>query len=155
MRKEGLGRSDETKQPNHTDASFTLGSLSPGTTARDHSSRREPEAIPWTRFSERISYSTCNEDSKSELEALRLGPGKRVFCITAGGGRVLNLLYDRPREIVAVDVNPTQNHLLELKAAAMRTLGYQPYLAFLGVRPAHPLLRTEFSGMSAHAAAKE
>ncbi len=100
----------------------------------------EPDAIPWKKFSERISYSSCNEDSKSELEALRLGPGKRVFCITAGGGRVLNLLHDRPQEIIAVDVNPTQNYLLELKVAAMRALSYQPYLAFLGVRQARDRL---------------
>ncbi len=94
----------------------------------------EPTAIPWKKFSGRISYSACNEDSYSELKALRLDPGKRVLCITAGGGRVLNLLHDRPREIVAVDVNPTQNHLLELKIAAMRALDYEPYLGFLGVR---------------------
>ena len=64
-----------------------------------------------------------------------------MFCITAGGGRVLNLIYDRPQEIVAVDVNPTQNHLLELKIAAMRALAYEPYLAFMGVRPARDRLK--------------
>ena len=118
-----------------------LGSLPADSPTREDSIAREPDAIPWKKFSERISYSSCNEDSKSELEALRLGPGKRVFCITAGGGRVLNLLYDRPQEIVAVDVNPTQNYLLELKIAAMRALGYQPYLGFLGVRPARDRLK--------------
>lgn len=97
----------------------------------------EPEAIPWQKFSGRISYSACNEDSHSELDALRIDPSKRVLCITAGGGRVLNLLVARPKEIVAVDVNPTQNYLLELKIAAMRALDYEPYLAFLGVRPSH------------------
>src|ERR1039457_1199967 len=79
---------------------------------------QNPAAIPWRRYSGRINYSSCNEDSHSELEALRLAPDKRVLCVTAGGGRVLNLLYDRPREIMAVDVNPTQNHLLELKIEA-------------------------------------
>ena len=97
---------------------------------------REPSAIPWRRFGGRISYSSCNEDSHSELEALHLGPDKRVLCVTAGGGRVLNLLHDRPKEILAVDVNPTQNHLLELKIAAMRALAYEPFLGFLGVRQA-------------------
>jgi S-adenosylmethionine-diacylglycerol 3-amino-3-carboxypropyl transferase len=100
----------------------------------------EPDAIAWTKFSERISYSSCNEDSHSELKALHLGAGKRVLCITAGGGRVLNLVHDRPAEIVAVDVNPTQNHLLELKVAAMRALDHEPYLAFLGVRKARDRL---------------
>jgi S-adenosylmethionine-diacylglycerol 3-amino-3-carboxypropyl transferase len=109
--------------------------------AKDGSTGREPSAIPWKKFSQRISYSSCNEDSNSELKALRLGPGKRVFCITAGGGRVLNLIHDRPQEIVAVDVNPTQNHLLELKIAAMRALAYEPFLAFMGVRPARDRLK--------------
>ncbi len=106
-----------------------------------HSTEAEAGAIPWKKFSGRISYSSCNEDSRSELKALRLGAGKRVFCITAGGGRVLNLLYDRPQEIVAVDVNPTQNYLLELKIAAMRALNHERYLAFLGVRPARDRLK--------------
>jgi len=109
--------------------------------AKGDSAGSEPGAIPWKKFSGRISYSSCNEDSRSELQALHIGPGKRVFCITAGGGRVLNLLHDRPQEIVAVDVNPTQNHLLELKIAAMRALDYEPYLAFLGVRPARDRLK--------------
>src|SRR5450631_653492 len=101
---------------------------------------QEPAAIAWRRYSGRISYSSCNEDSHSELEALRLAPDKRVLCVTAGGGRVLNLLFDQPREIVAVDVNPTQNHLLELKIEAMRAIAYEPYLAFLGVRQARDRL---------------
>ena len=54
---------------------------------------------------------------------------------------MLNLLHDRPQEILAVDVNPTQNHLLELKIAAMRALSYEPYLAFLGVRRARDRLK--------------
>ena len=109
--------------------------------AKGDAAGSEPGAIPWKKFSGRISYSSCNEDSRSELQALHIGPGKRVFCITAGGGRVLNLLHDRPQEIVAVDVNPTQNHLLELKIASMRALDYEHYLAFLGVRPARDRLK--------------
>ena len=107
---------------------------------RPEATAQEPAPIPWRQYSGRISYSSCNEDSHSELAALRLGPDKRVLCVTAGGGRVLNLLYDRPREIVAVDVNPTQTHLLELKIAAMRALDYELYLAFLGVRQARDRL---------------
>jgi len=113
----------------------------PRSRAKNAPTGKEPVAIPWKKFSGRISYSSCNEDSRSELEALRLGPGKRVFCITAGGGRVLNLLHDRPREILAVDVNPTQNFLLELKIAAMRALSYEPFLSFLGVRRARDRLK--------------
>lgn len=128
-------------QAEHAHRSAHHPSHSKKSHAKGHSTGREPGAIPWKKFSGRISYSSCNEDSRSELQALHIGPGKRVFCITAGGGRVLNLLHDRPQEIVAVDVNPTQNHLLELKIAAMRALAYEPYLAFLGVRPARDRLK--------------
>jgi S-adenosylmethionine-diacylglycerol 3-amino-3-carboxypropyl transferase len=97
-------------------------------------SRPDPAGIKWARYSGRISYSTCNEDSHCELKALKLGPSSRVFAITAGGGRVLNLLVDGPAEITAVDVNPCQSYLLELKIAAMRALDHAAYLGFMGVR---------------------
>jgi S-adenosylmethionine-diacylglycerol 3-amino-3-carboxypropyl transferase len=90
--------------------------------------------VLWARDS--ILFSSCNEDTACELRALGDLAGKRVFAVTAGGGRVLNLLVGRPAEIVAVDLNPAQNHLLELKMAGLRALDHASYLRFLGVRPA-------------------
>ena len=49
---------------------------------------------------------------------------------------MLALLLDGPASITAVDLNPAQNALLELKIAAMRVLDHHDYLRFLGVRPA-------------------
>jgi S-adenosylmethionine-diacylglycerol 3-amino-3-carboxypropyl transferase len=97
-------------------------------------------AIAWARDS--ILFSSCNEDSVSELRALGDFSGKRVLCITAGGGRVLNLLVGRPAEVWAVDLNPVQNYLLELKIAGLRTLDHAGYLRFLGVREAADRLST-------------
>lgn len=91
-------------------------------------------AVTWDR--ETILFSACNEDSRCEWRAFGSIEGKRVFCVTAGGGRVLNLVAAKPREILAVDLNPAQNALLELKIAGMRELDHAGYLAFLGVRPA-------------------
>jgi S-adenosylmethionine-diacylglycerol 3-amino-3-carboxypropyl transferase len=90
--------------------------------------------VVWNKQS--ILFSACNEDSRSELRAFGSLTGKRVFCVTAGGGRVLNLLLERPSSIRAVDLNPAQNALLELKVAAMRELDHDAYLRFLGIRPA-------------------
>jgi S-adenosylmethionine-diacylglycerol 3-amino-3-carboxypropyl transferase len=90
------------------------------------------DPINWSK--ESILFSACQEDSHSELSALGPLTGKRVFCVTAGGGRVLNLLLEQPRAITAVDLNPAQNALLELKVAAMRELDHGGYLRFLGVR---------------------
>jgi S-adenosylmethionine-diacylglycerol 3-amino-3-carboxypropyl transferase len=88
--------------------------------------------VAWARDS--ILFSSCNEDSGSELRAFGDLEGKRVVCITAGGGRVLNLLVGRPEMICAVDLNPVQNYLLELKVAAIRLLEHAEILKFLGVR---------------------
>jgi S-adenosylmethionine-diacylglycerol 3-amino-3-carboxypropyl transferase len=88
----------------------------------------------WDKYSDRINYSTCNENTASELQALRLAPDNKTLCITAAGGRVLNLLLHKPAEIVAVDVNVCQNILLELKLAAMKAMDYNEYLAFMGIK---------------------
>ena len=86
------------------------------------------------RFYSRLSYSIGNEDWKSDHAALKLQPKDRVLCVTASGDRPLNLLHSECQEIVAVDANPWQNALLDLKKAAMEKLDYDHYLAFLGVK---------------------
>jgi S-adenosylmethionine-diacylglycerol 3-amino-3-carboxypropyl transferase len=96
--------------------------------------------LVWSRQS--ILFSACNEDSRSELRAFGSLAGHNVFSVTAGGGRVLALLLDGPASITAVDLNPAQNALLELKVGAMRLLDHEGYLRFLGVRPAYDRLAT-------------
>jgi len=97
-------------------------------------------AVAWDRSS--ILFSSCNESSASELRAFGELRHKQVICITAGGGRVLNLLLARPAHIWAIDLNPAQNFLLELKVAGMRALEHAAYLEFLGVRPCRERLVT-------------
>jgi phosphatidylserine decarboxylase len=53
---------------------------------------------------------------------------------------VLNLLGNGAEEIWAVDVNPSQSHLLELKTTAIRRFEYDDYLQLLGVRPSERLV---------------
>jgi S-adenosylmethionine-diacylglycerol 3-amino-3-carboxypropyl transferase len=97
-------------------------------------------SVTWSK--ESILFSACNEDTRSELKALGPLAGKHVFCVTAGGGRVLSLLLHRPKSVLAVDLNPAQSALLELKVAAMRALDHDGYLRFLGVRPSRERLST-------------
>ena len=85
-------------------------------------------------FYSRLSYSFGNEDWITELEALRIKPSDRVVCITASGDRPLHLLLADLDELVSVDANPFQNHLFELKKAAMLELDYFAYLAFVGAK---------------------
>lgn len=106
------------------------------------------EGVSWPN--ETIVFSACNEDSRSELRAFGSLQGKRVACVTAGGGRVLNLIAGRPSEIWAIDLNPAQNALLELKLAGLRELDHEPYLAFLGVRESTDRLATYESRLRGH-----
>lgn len=88
-------------------------------------------------FFSRLSYSFGNEDWITESRALKIKSGDRVLCITASGDRPLHLLLDDCKEIVSIDANNIQNHLLNLKMAAMKELDYEEYLAFLGATPSH------------------
>lgn len=86
-------------------------------------------------FFARMSYSFGNEDPHTELQALKLKKSDRVLCITASGDRPLHLLLDDCMEVVSLDANPIQNHLLNLKMTAMQELDFPQYLSFLGILP--------------------
>jgi S-adenosylmethionine-diacylglycerol 3-amino-3-carboxypropyl transferase len=80
-----------------------------------------------------LQYGCCNEDTQSELDALSVR-GRRVISIAAAGERAFALLLGDPAEVVAIDKNPAQIYLSELKVAAMRALPRADYLAFVGIR---------------------
>ncbi len=82
-------------------------------------------------FFQNLNFSSANEDGETELKAL--AGTRRIVCLTGSGTRPLDLLLSAADEVVALDINPVQNALLELKVAAIRTLGYDDLIAFLGV----------------------
>jgi S-adenosylmethionine-diacylglycerol 3-amino-3-carboxypropyl transferase len=82
-----------------------------------------------------IAYSQCWEDPASGTQALGLGADDDLLVVTSGGCNVLALALEEPRSVTAIDVNPAQNHLLELKIAAARALEHDAFLRFLGARP--------------------
>ncbi len=86
-------------------------------------------------FESTLNYTACNEDWESERAALRITTDDEILCVTASGDRPLHLLLDNPAKVVAVDMNQTQNHLLGLKLAAIKTLDYGGYAGFLGLKP--------------------
>ena len=83
---------------------------------------------------ESVLYSQCWEDPQIDREAFRIQKDDVVFSITSGGCNLLSFLIDDPKAVIALDLNPHQNHLLELKMAAFRLLTYDNVLEFLGVR---------------------
>ncbi|MFN7919679.1 MAG: BtaA family protein [Bryobacteraceae bacterium] len=64
-----------------------------------------------------LIYNTCWEDPRLDRQMLEIGPSSRVVAITSAGCNALDYLLDDPAEIHAVDVNPRQNALLQLKIA--------------------------------------
>jgi S-adenosylmethionine-diacylglycerol 3-amino-3-carboxypropyl transferase len=87
-------------------------------------------------FFNKINYSSANEDGASERAALRGSlEGQIALAITGSGSRPLELLISKPERVIAIDVNPSQNFLLELKMAAMRILPYPEFVSFIGITP--------------------
>jgi len=84
---------------------------------------------------EGVLYANCWEDPQLDRTAFAIGREDIVFSITSGGCNVLTFLLDDPRKVIALDVNPHQGYLLELKMTAFRTLTHEETLAFFGVRP--------------------
>lgn len=79
-----------------------------------------------------LVYNTCWEDPRLDRIALALGPADTVLVITSAGCNALDYALDEPREILAVDLNPRQNALLELKQAAIRALEFDEFFSLFG-----------------------
>lgn len=79
-----------------------------------------------------LIYNTCWEDPRLDRAALELGPSDTVLVITSAGCNALDYALAGPRRVHAVDVNPRQNALLELKLAGIRALDYESFFALFG-----------------------
>ncbi|MBI3468098.1 MAG: DUF3419 family protein [Planctomycetes bacterium] len=85
----------------------------------------------------RLVFNQSFEDPEMDRAALEIGPAHTALTITSGGCNALTLLCEGPRRLVAVDSNPAQNHLLELKRAGIYALTPEEYYQFFGQsRPA-------------------
>ncbi len=84
---------------------------------------------------QRLLFAQCFEDPELDRRALRIGREHTVLCVTSGGCNVLALLLDAPARLIALDLNPTQNAMLQLKIEGIRRLDYDEYLELFGVRP--------------------
>ncbi len=81
-----------------------------------------------------LIFTMSWEDPECDRMALRIRPTDKLVTVTSGGCNTLTLLLEDPQEVFAVDINPAQAYVLELKMAAMRRLQYPQFLEFLGVR---------------------
>jgi S-adenosylmethionine-diacylglycerol 3-amino-3-carboxypropyl transferase len=83
-------------------------------------------------YARSLVYNTCWEDPAVDRQALQLGADDSVMVISSAGCNVLDYALDAPARIHAVDANPRQNALLELKIAAIRRLDFEDFFAIFG-----------------------
>lgn len=83
-------------------------------------------------YARALVYNSCWEDPAVDRVALGLGPGDTVLAITSAGCNVLDYALAGARRVHAVDANPRQTALLELKLAGIRALAYDDFYLIFG-----------------------
>lgn len=79
-----------------------------------------------------IKYSQCWEDTYLVLNTLEIKPGDICLSIAAAGDNSLSLLTQSPKKVIAIDLNPCQLALLQLKVAAIKELDYDQFITLFG-----------------------
>ncbi|KAK0870209.1 hypothetical protein LTR87_013417 [Friedmanniomyces endolithicus] len=85
-----------------------------------------------TQFNDEYIYAFTWEDSRTDARLLKITNEDMILAITSAGDNILSYALERPKRIHAVDLNPAQNNLLELKVAAFRALEYQDMWKLFG-----------------------
>ena len=89
-----------------------------------------------------IRYANCWEDADVVIDALQPNESSKILSIGSAGDNSFSLLASSPREVVAVDINPAQTYLIELKKSAIKLLNRNQVLAFLGFTHSTSRLQT-------------
>jgi len=79
-----------------------------------------------------IHYSQSWEDPQTLTDALNINPADNVLSIASAGDNTFSLLLKNPKSITAIDINPVQIDLMELKIRAIQYLSYEDFISFLG-----------------------
>lgn len=79
-----------------------------------------------------LVYNTCWEDPRLDRVALEFGPTDNVLVITSAGCNALDYALAGPNHVNAVDMNPRQNALLDLKISAIRNLEFEDFFKMFG-----------------------
>ena len=79
-----------------------------------------------------IVYNQCWEDPRLDRVALELTPQDRVVVITSAGCNAIDYALAGAGHVHAVDMNPKQNHLLDLKRIGAQQLDYDTFWKLFG-----------------------
>ncbi|MFT7518853.1 MAG: S-adenosylmethionine-diacylglycerol 3-amino-3-carboxypropyl transferase [Kiritimatiellia bacterium] len=110
---------------------------------RDHGVRHRLHQAGFNALYRRsLIYNQCWEDPAVDRLAMNIGPDSEILVITSAGCNALDYLLQEPRSVHAVDANPLQTALLELKIAGIRTLNWHEFFQVFGegVHPTFPVL---------------
>ncbi|MBX3652122.1 MAG: BtaA family protein [Burkholderiales bacterium] len=95
-------------------------------------SERMNERVFDALYSRSLIYNTCWEDPAVDRQALGITAEDTMLVITSAGCNVLDYALAGPRRIHAVDANPRQTALLELKLAGIRRLSHTDFFMLFG-----------------------
>jgi S-adenosylmethionine-diacylglycerol 3-amino-3-carboxypropyl transferase len=79
-----------------------------------------------------LVYNTCWEDPRLDRLAMNLSQADNVMVITSAGCNALDYALCEPNHVYAVDMNPRQNALLELKQSAIAELDHDDFFQLFG-----------------------
>ncbi|KAI5479438.1 betaine lipid synthase [Pseudohyphozyma bogoriensis] len=78
-------------------------------------------------------YGFTWEDPAVDMQHMNFTKDDHLLCITSAGDNALHYAIEaKPKRIHAVDMNPCQGHLLELKLAAINALSYDEFWQLFG-----------------------
>ncbi|KAG0563546.1 hypothetical protein KC19_8G040100 [Ceratodon purpureus] len=95
--------------------------------ASDEFEAKRPPAFPPT-----FLYSLSWEDPREDDKFLNINKDDTVLTLTSGGCNALDLVYQGAGQVVAVDINPAQSYLLELKRIAIVRLPFEDVWSMFG-----------------------
>jgi betaine lipid synthase len=124
----------------------------PSSFYQNHSSRLhyDEHHHQYAQFRNEYIYAFTWEDPKVDKKLLNITSDDSILAITSAGDNILSYALCRPRRIHAVDLNPTQNHLLELKLAAFASLTFQDTWKLYGMGKHPDFRRLLLEKMSPH-----
>ena len=87
-------------------------------------------------FGSRLVFNQTWEDPLVDRHALAITQDDVLVTIASAGDNVLALSLDKPKHIYAVDLNPAQISLLQLKIIAAQQLKYADFWYLFSLNPA-------------------
>jgi S-adenosylmethionine-diacylglycerol 3-amino-3-carboxypropyl transferase len=97
-------------------------------------------------YARSLVYNCCWEDPAVDRLALNLQPDDTLLVITSAGCNALDYALLAPRRVHAVDANPRQTALLELKIAGIRRLEFSDFFLVFGAGR-HPRFHEAYCDM--------